>query len=979
MMAALGVGLLLAEAQGQVLRPDVYVYHGKKVTTSRSATQPASDRARTGPAAHAPVTADAAHKLYWKGEYEKAIAAYRRLLADRPGDLRAGIGLAEAYAAVGKYQQARKALEACAEAGRRDADWHVRTSELLSVLGQYDRALSHARRAYAIRPDWAPAVLRLGQALEVLGKKAEAAATYKTVEKAIAKAGFAKDARSLVAAGEVLNRIAILTGQRASEQAQNILHNYLQEAYHRVDKSYWPANLAAGALLLEKHKHRDAAVEFALALKVNKRLPEALVGRGVIHLAAYRFEQAMAEAEKALKVNPRHADALLLKAATLMMWRKFSQVEPVLKQVLDVNPRHLKALSTLAALHYRTLNPDKAGAYIRRVEQVNPNCAELYETIAGWLSAGRQFAQAEVFFKKAMKMAPELAGPVTGLGRLYMQTGREKLAKETLKKAFAIDDYRADVLNYLKLLDQMAGFSVKETEHFIIKVDGKYDQVLLDWIPEVAERIHQEVCADFQHVPPEKTLVEIFPNQWQFSVRISGRGWIPTVGACTGRVIAMPAPDPLRGGFGQFNWAVVLRHEYTHAVTLSATKNRIPHWFTEACAVWEQPDRRNFRAVALLVGAVRSGKLYPVSELSWGFIRPQRSRGRGARSLAYAQSEWIFEYIDQTHGREAIIKMLEGFAAGWSQEKVFREILGTTEAQFDKDFAAWAEQQVASWGFDPAPTPSLAAASKQAKANPDSAKAQADLALALYRRRRRTQAMQAARKALRIEPDNKRALIVLAAALAAGKKYDEAIKVARRLERLDPKSAAAAKTLARCYIASRQWAQAIPALERYKRLLPLDPFGYKELAKIYMQLGQPKEALPNLIELHRRTMKDPKYARQVADIYRASDAPEEALHFYKQVIEINPYDAGAYEAMAALALRLKKYDLALKAMRSKSLLEPDNARTWATLAMAYYRVARAKKSRDMLAAARQAAAKAIKIDPEGYGKDVLRIIQRADF
>ena len=34
---------------------------------------------------------------------------------------------------------------------------------------------------------------------------------------------------------------------------------------------------------------------------------------------------------------------------------------------------------------------------------------------------------------------------------------QQRIAKETLDKAFAIDDFRADVLNYLKLLDQLDG------------------------------------------------------------------------------------------------------------------------------------------------------------------------------------------------------------------------------------------------------------------------------------------------------------------------------------------------------------------------------------------------------------------------------------------------------------------------------------------------------------------------------------------
>ena len=962
---------ILAAILGIILAAGVSPARPQDVEAAKTTTRAA---AKTRPAEKKP-TLDAAAKLYAQGRYAEAAAAYKQLAGSPPESVPASVGLAEAYAAIGKYEEAIAALRAVSARGEIRPEWHLATSAALARVGKYEQALAAAKEAVQLRGDWAPAVLRLGKALETLGRKKEAVDVYKGVDKAIAREDFQNDASGLVAAGKILDRYAILTGQKASDQAQNILHNYFQRAYQEVDKEHWPANVAAGMFLLSKYKWHDAGVEFALADKLNKHLPDVCVGRGVIALHQYRFEQAIAQADKALKINPHHADSLLLKAAALMLWRKFDQASPIIEKILAVDPNHLEALSMMAALHTRMLAEDKADEFIRRVQKVNANYAELYETIGDWLSAGRQFTQAETNYQKAIQMAPELAGPVTGLGRVYLQTGREKLAKETLNKAFAIDNYRADVMNYLKLLDRLEKFQVKQTAHFIIKVDGNHDAVLLDWVADEAERIHPEVCKDFDHTPPEKTLVELFPNHAEFSVRVTGRGWIPTIGASTGRVIAMPAPDPQRGGFGTFNWAVVLRHEYTHTVTLSATNNRIPHWFTEACAVWEQPDRRNFQAVALLVDAVRAGKLYPVKQLSWGFIRPDRRRGRGARSLAYAQSEWIFEFVVDRHGYDAIIKMLKGFRDGQRQEQVFRGVLGVNEEQFDKDFAAWAKKQIGSWGFDSRPLPNMAAATAAAKANPKSADAQADLALAQYRARRLSQAETAARKALKIDANHRRALEVLSHLLLQQKKHDEAIKAATRLEQVDPRSAIAAKVLAGSYLAQQKWLKAIAALEDLKLRRPLDPYGYEKLAQLYWQLGHADKAVPNLIELHRRTMKDPKYARQIAGIYAASETPEKALDFWEQVIQINPYDAGAYKAMAGLYLRGKNHDRAVLAMRSACLLEPKNADSWAQMAVVYYRAGKAQKSAEKLSDARSAARKSLEIDPGGPARDILEMIE----
>lgn len=944
------------------------------LTGEQAASKPTTKTAATRPTDVKP-TLEEAKKLYWTGRYAQAAEMYKKLQTNPAEAVSSGLGLAEAYAAVGKYDEASAALNAVGARAANNADWFVQMSDLLIETGKYDEALSVARKGFELRDDWTPIILRLGEVLEILGRKAEAITVYRSLEKALIKDDFITDARSLVAAGKIIDRYGVLTGQKASEQARNILHNYLQKAYLDVDKKCWPANVAAGMFLLSKHKPNEANEEFKLAHKINKRIPAVFVGRGIVLLQTWRFEQAISEAEKALQINPNCADAHLLKAATLMRWRKFEQATPVIEKILKVNPRHIEALSLMAALHIRSFNPDQARPFIDRVKKVNPNCSELYNTIAQWLSAARQFDEAETYFKKAMKMAPESAGPVTGLGLLYMQTGREKLAEETLNKAAGLDDYRQDVINYVNLLRRLKKYQVKETEHFIIKVDGEHDAVLLEMLVEEAERIYPEICRDFDHEPEERTIVEMFSQHGDFSVRISGRGWVGTVGACTGRVIGMPAPDPLRSGLGMFNWAVVLRHEFTHAVTLSATNNRIPHWFTESCAVWEQPDRRNFQAVGLLVNAVRNNGLYPIKSLIWGFIRPDpRRRGRGARTLAYAQSEWIFEYVVEKKGYDAIIKMLNGFGNGWTQTKVFREILGVTEEQFDKDFRTWAIKQVTSWGFDPEPIPGIAQAEKAAKEKPESADAQADLAYAMLMARRAGQAEAPARRALKIDPDHPRALAVLGSVLVGRKNYDEAIAIAQRLQKVKPRSATSARILADCYLCKHRWPEAIAALEAYKLRLRFDPYGYEKLAKLYMQMGRADKALPNLIELHRRTMTDPKYARQIADIYRTTGKADQALHYYKQVLNINPYDAGVHKAMTGLYVAGDNYDLAVRSMRNACLIEPKNADLWTQLAMVYYRAARASKNSEELSEARTAAQKALELDPQSQAGEVLQMI-----
>ena len=913
-------------------------------------------------------------ELYLKGRYIPAADGYRKLTDTKELRVSAAIGQAEALAIVGKYDEAREALEKVETEGAARAEWRLAMAEALSTVGEYDKALTLAAKANELRPAWAPAIFVRGQLLETVGRKADAIAVYKSMSEAIEADKYRNDARSLVALGRILDRYAILTGQRASEQASNILHNYLQEAYLKADKNYWPAHVAAGMFLLSKHRPEPAVKEFELAAKINKSIPDVEVGLGALALGRWQFEVCEAQVAKALKVNPKHADALLLKAVCLMQWRKFGQVPAMVEKVLKINPNHLEALSLMAAAYIRMYEPDKAQPYIERVRKINAGYAGLPNAIGRWLAAGRQFDLAEKHYREAIGLAPELAGPVTDLGRMYMQTGDEDKALETLEKAHEIDNFRSDIVNTLKLLNKMKKYEVLETDHFIVKVDGQHDMVLLQQVADYMERIHKDLVEDFDYEPPEKTIIEFFPTHSDFSVRITGRGWIGTVGACTGRVIALAAPNTERSPLGTHNWATVLRHEYAHAVTLAATRNRIPHWFTEACAVFQQPDKRNYNFVQMLVMATRTGRLFPIKQLDWGFIRPRR---QGDRSLAYAQSEWVLEYIIEKKGFGTVPEMLKAFREGTPQAEVFEKIIGVKEKDFDKAFRTWAKAAIEEWGFNPEPPPNYDKAAAEAKKKPQDAKAQAAFAVALYYRREFPQAEKAARKALKLDAENSRAMSVLAAVLADQGKYDEAITTAEALERADHTTSHAPRVLARCHIARKNWTEAIKALELLQQRQPLDSFSYDKLAGIYTQLGQPEKALPNLIHLHRHTMKDAKYARQIAEIYRTLNQGEQALAYFEQITHINPYQANAYEAMAAIYRSQRQYDEAAAVIENVRLLQPDSADAWAKVAMMRYLAARAANDTDRLVEAKRAAEKALELDPESQAGQILERVDAA--
>lgn len=939
--------------------------------TSTAASEPATQRADNP---------DAAHDQYMHGSYASAADNYRRLMADANIRLQCAMGLAEAQTMLGQYAQALEALKSVAEPGEADPAWHVSMAEALATLGQYEDALTHASSAVEKKPLWAPGLITKGSLLELLGRKDEAIKVYEGVSAIVDKPEHRQNARGLVAVGLILDRRTILTGKKASAQADNIFNNYLRWAYQEVDKNYWPAAVAAGTFAMGKHRAEFADAEFQVAAKLNARIPEVMVGQGVLLLGGMQFNECLAKAEEALKINPNCDQALLLKAACFMEWRKHRDAIAPLQTVLKINPRHVEALSELAAVHTCLNEPNEAKEYIDRVLAINPQPYELYDTIGQAMSTIRQFDQAETYFRKAMEMAPQMSEPAAGLGLLYMQTAQEDQARKILEKAHELDDYRADVINYLNVLGVLEKFAVRETAHFIVKVEKDRDAVLLDQVAEYLEQMYAEVCNDCGYEPTEKTMIEIFPTQKEFSIRISGRGWIPTVGASTGRLIALAAPTPevQRTPLGTHNWAMVLRHEFTHTVTMAATHNRISHWFTEACAVWQQSDKHSYENIHLLVEATRAGKLFKLQDLNWGFIAP---KGPQDRPLAYAQSEWILEFIIARKGYETLPAMLKAEGEGKTEEEVFAQIVGIPVDKFDAEFAIFARQQVKEWGYNPDPLPQLEPSAKAATENPKDANAQAAHSLALYLRGNLPAAAEAAKKTLALDANNTRAMGVMCYVLLGEKKYDAALEAAAKLEEADHTSPIAPRVSAECYLdkegdnASR--AKAIGALELLQQRQPYDEFSYQQLVRLYTTLGMPARALPHLIHIQRHTVHNAKYSIQIAEIYHAMKQDVQALSYYQQALHINPYDASIYDAEIALLLGAKQYPKAIEAARIACLLAPDASESWTKLAIVRYRAAMADDNRDLLLQARQDAQKALGIKANDDAQQILTKIDSA--
>lgn len=752
------------------------------------------------------------------------------------------------------------------------------------------------------------------QALELAGRKDEAL-------QAVADAIEPLDdpnatAEALVSAAEALAVRARLEDQPAAHWHR--MMDALGEARNR-DRAFWPAIVAEARLLEEKDNPVEAATALLQTLSMNPRSSEAWLLLGRFALSRFDFDGARRAALALRRLSPRHPWADLLDAQSELVQNDPDAAATRLDAVLAREPSLREALALRAAADAVRFDDAGTEKHLAALEAISPGDALGQFTVGRMLAMNRQYGAAAEHLEEAIRRRPSWAPPRIELGLLEMQSGRDDRALAALREAARLDPFNKRSSFSLTLLEMMSGWKEFEGEHFIVRCAPGVDEVVASMMPEALDRMHREVAGRFGHEPGQRTVIELMPDHRTFAVRITGMPWIHTMAACTGPVIAIEVP---REGapekhLGLFDWLEVLRHEYTHTVTLSQTRNRVPHWLTEAAAVSMETKPRSYDTCQMLAASLRAGELFDLDGINWAFVRPRRPMDR---SLAYAQGHWMVEFMNERFGMDALPRLLGRLFEGDSEKVAFRTALGVDRATFHAAFLDWAREQVKRWGL--APTPSFDELTDRLRAQDPAQSA----ALARAREERLARVAQeladevgaprrGGRGTLRGAdwPEIRRAPVTvpdetLDAWLSEFPEHPDLLelRIRRRMRDREEVDATTA-TLLEAYQASR----------------PVDPAPHRMLARAALASSNPSGAIPHLEALDRLEEHRNAFAIELARLRRSAGDSSAAFEHITKAVRIDPYNASLRELAAAIAIEAGRLRDAREHVKALTLIEPD--------------------------------------------------------
>lgn len=840
-----------------------------------------------------------------RGNLEEAISAYEGLVKDAKHRAAASLGLNRAYQAQGEYERALTVLDTALKAEATNADLLAARADLHYKRGRWAEAEKDMEASLAIEKQQLLARWVRAQIARDRGDIKKADSEFRWFAR-LYNETTVKGADDLLLVG-----LASTEYSRWHKDLADQFNFIINEVYGdalKADKDFWPAEVNIGMLLLEKYNRPEADAAFDKALEINPSSPEALIGKALIKLERLEFKDAEGYAERALKINPRSVDALRVVADVHLFAGDFDAAMKDLESARKVNPRDERTLGPIAACLTMQRKKTEFEALVAEVTKQNPTPAVFHHELAERLEQRRWYDQAESHYRKAVNMHASLAWPQNSLGMLYMRLGREKEARDLLNKSFALDPFNVRVSNTLKVLNHLDRYETLTTEHYLLRFDPKNDKALAHWMARYLEEIYDDLAKQFDYKPKERILLELFSTHEMFSGRTVALPDLHTIGACTGKMVALVSPHGKRNGLKMqiFNWARVLKHEMVHIFNLEQTQYLCPHWLTEGLAVMNEGYPRPQSWNELLLERVPKGELMTLENIDLGFMRP---RSPLDWHMAYCQSQLYVDYLKKAHGDKAVGELLSAYREGLNTAAAIQKVCKVDKAAFEKGYKAHLDEVVKGIRSKPPEKAMSFTQLREAhRKNPEDLHVKARLADAYYTRDK-AEARKLAKEVTSAEATHPMGNYVLARlALAAGD-GEEALK---RLESVkDSREPKILRELTKLYYNASQFDRAAAAAELGRQVEPYERHWLVELTRVHAQTGNREKQIETLKELVPTDADDFENRKRLAKMLLEAGKNDEAERYAQQALEIDFRDKETQDV----------YEKALRAANKKALAD----------------------------------------------------------
>jgi cellulose synthase operon protein C len=614
----------------------------------------------------------------------------------------------------------------------------------------------------------------------------------------------------------------------ANAQFRDLIKQFPKNADYRVR---W------GHLFLERFNNEEANGLFNEALKIDPNNAQAYLGLAQVEAEGYS-QEAVKSAQKAADLDPKLYQAHEQLAFLALEDNNEDLAGQEADKALAISSEALDAMAIHLSIDF--LHDKNDSPWADRIVKVNPAYGEAYSTAGHFYVINRRYIEGIQAYRKALELNPRLWEARAQLGVNLMRLGQEAEARQQLEQCYNANYKSYETVNSLRLLDKYKDFVTFKTPTTIVRLEKKEAELLRPYVEAELKRDIADYSEKYHMTLKGPVQVEVYPDHEDFAVRTMGMPGLGALGVTFNDVIAMDSPSGRTPG--SFHWASTLRHEMSHVFVLEATSSRVPRWFTEGLAVYEEtaaaPDWGD-RLDPEAIHAIQHKLLLPVAELDRGFIRPTYP---SQVIVSYFQGGKICSYIAEKWGYSKLLDMIQAYTKLESTPDVFQKVLGISTTDFDKQFLAWlgAQTKITTDHFD-----------------------------------------------------EWREKLKMMVADERSKDYGAVIQIGNTIRDWYPdyvEVGSVYELLANAYIAKGDKDDARKQLEKYNDVGGRDPKLVEQLATLEEEAGQPQKAAAALDRLNYIYPEDQELHKRLGDLWLAQNNLPGAIREYQALLALKPLD-----------------------------------------------------------------------------------------
>ena len=333
------------------------------------------------------------------GKIDEAVAEYRRVLADDPGNRDVRKRLVATFLSHDRLTEAEAILTEALEASPNDTDARLQRAELYRRYGRLEEAEEDLGRVLEFRPDSAEAHFFMAR----------------------------------------INR----------ERAQPRLQRQELDEALRIDPSYLPARLDLARSMLQSATPRGALEILDEAPPEQANSAPLVAARNWALIALGENDEARRNITAALDSGAASAEFLVQEAAVKMAENDYNGAIASAEKALEQAPTDMRAMNVITASYDKLGQAPKGVARLAKQAEIYPKSVTLQLALAAWYERVKNPAAAREVYQKALDLGDRNGAAATRLAMYDFAEGNAEGA--TSKLLNTIDENPSSIAALLTL------------------------------------------------------------------------------------------------------------------------------------------------------------------------------------------------------------------------------------------------------------------------------------------------------------------------------------------------------------------------------------------------------------------------------------------------------------------------------------------------------------------------------------------------